>query len=669
MAAPRAPEGAPAGRSRRRRRWGGDRGARAARRLALAAALWLILPGGAPAPPGAAPGGGQPEAPLVHRIRFEGVEQLSEKRLRGTMRLRQKAWWRPFQRSHFYGTDQLERDLERVLSLYRGEGFVLARIEGVAVRHLSRELVDLEVRVREGPRAYLRSVSVGDAPPEVEAEARGALEARPGQPLREAQLQLDELRLQRLCEEEGYALAEVTQEQRFRADSVDVVFWVAAGPRVRVGQIDISGLTRTRPRVVRREIRVAPGEIFRRSRAAASQERLFELGLFRTVRILPVPPDSLAPALDRPELTMDLRVTLAEKPPGWYGFGLGLSSSDQLRLLGEWGYRNLMGRARALQVKGLVAFALTRAAGVSRSAPKERLVEVIYTEPWVLGSLWGQARTYAHFNREATFEEQIYGLVLGGRRDLSRGERLFGSIENKWVATTDSSAAQADYQTRFLSLALASDRRDFALDPQSGSYAQLRGEYAGGFLGGAASFGRIAASGSIYRPLARRLSWAARVRGGTIHPFGREPVAGPTESDLLRVPFEERFRAGGGTTVRGHAEGSLGPYSAGNQVLGGLVLLVMNTEVRFPLFWEFGGAVFLDAGNVWADYRDISWSRWANGWKRADYSPLDAVYGMGGGVRLRTPVGPVRLDYGLKLGRERPGSGRGEWHFSLGQAF
>jgi outer membrane protein insertion porin family len=608
--------------------------------------------------------------PRIRSIVFTGAEQVSPGKLRHAMRLHAKAWWRPFQRNYFYGTDQLEPDLERVLAVYRGEGLNMARIEEATVRYLSREWVDLEIRVREGRRAYVHSVAISGAPEGVRVKALGDFATRPREPLRETTLQADERRLQVLCEEEGYALAEVTRETRFVADSVDVILWVDRGPLVRVGEIEVAGLTRTRPQVVLRELRLERGDLFRRSRAATSQERLLDLGLFRTVRIVPTFSDSTVARREAPELSVALKVNLAEKPAGWYGLGFGYSSADQVRLLGEWGYRNLMGRARALQANGLIAYSLQRVAGSRRRGPKEEQLELIYTEPWIFSPLWGQVRTYARHNREATFEEDLYGLVLGARRDLTRTDRLLASIENKWVSTTDTTAARGWYQTRFVSLSYASDRRDFALDPHRGSFAQLRAEYAGGFLGGAASFARGVVNASAYVPLATRLTWAYRVRAGVTRPIGRGVAGEGEERELLRVPFDERFRAGGGTTVRGYGEGTLGPYTADGQVLGGLMLTVVNFELRFPIYWQFTGAVFLDAGNVWEDYRHMTAGRWVKGLTGHTYSELDVAYGTGVGLRWMTPVGPLRLDYGWKLGHERrAGTAPGEWHFSLGQAF
>ncbi|MFH1144113.1 MAG: BamA/TamA family outer membrane protein [Candidatus Eisenbacteria bacterium] len=612
-----------------------------------------------------------PRMPQIERIDFVGAEHLSGGKLREVMRLRQKVWWKPFQKTYFYGTDHLERDLERVLALYREEGFVFARVEEVVVRHLKPERVALEIHMSEGPRMIVSTVEVRGAEQPLAARLARLVTLRRGMPLRESRLQEQEQRLLLGCHEEGLALAAINREVRLRGDSAEVWLWIEPGPRVRVGDLRIEGLERTRPAVVRGEITLDRGDLLRRSEILAAQERLFELGLFRTVRLQPAYPDSLPDLPATGEIVADLTVALAEKSPGWIAFGGGVSSEEEVRLVGEWGYRNLFGRAHGLMLSGLISHSIAGGGAGSVRGVRERKIEANYSQPGLFGwPLRWHINPYYRFQREPTFEEDIYGLLLGGHRTIGRYERLAASLENKWIATTDSTAGRSEYQTRFLSLALIDDRRDFPLDPRYGRLAQVRGEYAGGFLGGAASFTRWIASTSFYIPLHRSITWALRARAGHIAPVGRGVGSEGEARPLLRVPFDERFRAGGGTSVRGYSEKSLGPYTADGQALGGLALLLFNVEMRFRLFWQLGGAVFLDAGNVWEDYRQITWRSWSRGWSGSTYSEVNAACSVGGGLRLQTPVGPLRLDYGLKVNRHRrPGTAEGEWHFSLGQAY
>jgi len=635
-----------------------------ARRRAVG--LVVLALAGAALQPGAARGAGETEPPRIRHIVFPGAEQLSERTLRGVMRLKPQSWWQPFRRNYYYGPDHLQADLGRVLLRYRDAGFPFARVEEARVRYVSHDRVDLEIPVREGPCIRVRRVDVLGATGKLRDRLTASIDTRPGSPAREVALQTEEEKLRQICAEEGHALAEVTREMRFCRDSVEVRYWIAYGPLARFGEVHVTGAERTRERVVRREARLRRGDILRRSRILNYQSRLFDLGLFRSVRITPAFCDTCPRTPG--EIGVDLVAAVSEKKPGWYGFGLGYSSADQVRLVGEWGYRNLMGRARSLQATALVAYPVGAALEEVGAGVKERQLELTYTEPWVFRTpLRGQVRGYLRYNREATLEEDILGLALQARRDIGRWSGLIGSIENKWIQTTDTTVARVHYQTRFLSVAISEDRRDFPLDPHTGQLNLLLAEYAGGFLGGSASFVRWTGSHAAYLPLGRAAAYRARL--GYIRPMGRGVAQTAGGRELLSVPFDERFRAGGGTTVRGHAEKSLGPYEGG-QPLGGLALIVANAELRFPVFWQISGALFLDAGNLWEDYRQITAARWTRGLRSREFSDLDMNYSFGAGVRLRTPVGPLRLDYGTSLNRAlRPGTSRAEWHFSLGQAF
>jgi outer membrane protein assembly complex protein YaeT len=628
--------------------------------------ILLALVAGAPAAFGQ--DAGEPEPPRIHQILFPGAEHLSAGTLRDAMRLKAKSWWQPYRRNYYYGPDHLERDLDRVLLQYREAGYPFARLEEARVRYLSPDWVDLEIAVREGPGIRVRDVSVLGADGDLRRRLVAGIDVRSGQPAREIALRMQDDELRQICAEGGFPLAEVTREMRFRGDSADVRFWIAQGPLARLGEVRVAGTEGTDRDVVSREAGVEPGQVLRRSRLLAYQARLFDLGLFRSVRITPAYCDT-CPHPDG-EMTVDLLVDVTEKSPGWFGFGLGFSSADQVRLVWDWGYRNLMSRARVLQANAVVAYPVGSALDALGPGVKERQIALTYTEPWLLGTpLRGQLSGYVRYNREVTLEEDIAGLALRARRDTGRWSALIGSIENKWIQTTDTTVARPHYQTRFISLALSEDRRDFPLDPHAGQLNLLLVEHAGGFLGGSASFVRLTGSHAAYVPLGRVVTSGYRVRLGYINPVGAGVAEAPNERPLLRVPFDERFRAGGGTTVRGHAENTLGPYEGG-QSLGGLALIVANAELRFPVFWQLAGAVFLDAGNVWEGYEQITATSWTHGLTSEEFSELDVNYSAGVGLRLRTPVGPLRLDYGSNLNRAlRPGTSRAEWHFSLGQAF
>ena len=606
------------------------------------------------------------DPPRVRHITLTGLGELSPGDLRGAMHLKQESWWRLGQRNFFYGTDYLEADLTRLVAHCRAEGFPFAQIENVVVRRLSADWVDIEIAMSEGPRIYIRGAELGPVPPAMRKDLEEEIHLPRGEPLRGRHLLAAEDRLLRICQDEGHALARIERDLHFAGDSVTVLYQIAMGPLVRVGEITTQGYQRTREPVIRREIVLREGDPFRLSKAVRTQERLFDLGLFRSVRITPAYDDSLRTGVSPAEIAVDLAVNVRERKPGWYGFGFGFSSNDRVRLLGEWGYRNLAGRARSLEAEAEIAYTVQEK-GLKQQfkRPKMWELQLIYAAPWLLNTptrwqIRGYYRYERRYDREPWLDEYITGLLLRARWDLTRFRRLIGSIENKWTE------GDSTYVTRFISLGLSEDRRDFLLDPTRGHVMQAKAEYAGRFLGGEADFTRMTASYAGYFTLSRGIVWAHRAKVGYVHPVGRSTgVLTPME----KVPFDERFFLGGGTTVRGYPEESLGPQEDG-QPQGGQALILLNAEIRFDLFWKLGAALFFDAGNVWADYRQIKWAHWRRGWTASGDSELNVAYASGLGLRLRTPVGPIRLDYGMHMGLGRSGAAEEtEWHLSLGQAF
>lgn len=630
--------------------------------LAGRAALLLLLLATA----GAAAAAREGEAPRLAAIRFEGNVHLDDGVLRSVMRLRQPSWWKPFGTPRYAGPDFLAVDLHAVEERYRADGFSFARVLDAEVLYNEREdEVRITVTVDEGPRIRLAGVRRRGLREAWERELATGSRLRRGTPLSWPDVIAERDRVSGYCSDRGFALGRTELSVRYDADTAEVVVDVDPGERVLVDSIKVSGLTRTWEGAVRREIRFERGDPLTSRRIMDSRRRLLDTGLFTRVRLVPQFPDSTGPVAN-------LDVELEERKPGWYGVGAGYSSSDQVALLSEWGRRNLDGRGRRLALTGKLYYSLDpqfRDGGINM---KEGLIQADFLEPWVFGTrMQWIVSPYLRWLRDTGFEQRTIGYDLTLRRELGRW--MLGSVglQTKHVRTTEKDI-RPRYTTRFVNLNLADDRRDNIFDPVQGRYAQVLGEYAGGLLGGTNRFGRLTLSWQGYHTLQPGWVFAARAKVGGIDPLGRGPVAG-TPADTLRlsrVPWEERFRLGGGNTIRGYSEGMVGRRDDQDRAIGGLALALVSLEVRFPLVSILQGGLFVDAGNVWADPQDFTFARFSRGFRNRQYNPLNAAWGIGVGLRVKTPVGPFRFDYGFKVGSGRaPGDPAGSLHVALGQAF
>ncbi|MFB3909957.1 MAG: outer membrane protein assembly factor [Candidatus Eisenbacteria bacterium] len=668
---------------------------RSGRRLRLAPLrcaplLWALIFSALLAPPASA----QSEAsPDVEAIEFRGNASIDAGDLRGVMKIRGPAWWNPFRRHPYLGPDYLTLDLYRITELYRDRGFPLAVVSDAEVSQGDDGKVRITITIEEGPAYRVRDVDLRGVQPSLLSRARRRLRIHGGDLLRRSKIEETTRDLTSFYQEAGYLRARIVADQRLdgrqgaadgqnggpQADlqpggahaepspgepQADLVFTVAEGPlfRMRDARVDTTAgrLTRTREAVVRREVLLEPGDIFRTSKVLKTQDRIYETGVFRTVRVV-AEPDTLGRPL------ADLRIVVHERVPGWYGFGAGYTSDDRVRLLAEWGNRNLDGAARRLQANADVAFSLDptfRGRGLPLKSAEGKLS---YIEPWIFGTKANSQTSLGHvYEKQNTFDQDITSLEEALKRSIGRFSSVSLGLTNKWVRTGDTLAVGTNYITRNASVGLEEDRRDNLLDPRRGSQANLLAEYAGGLLGGTTEFSRWSATGSWYLSLRGGKVLALRARGGYIIPVGSG--GGGDSLNVARIPFEERFRIGGGTTVRGYAENSLG-QSVGGEAIGGAAVLLGNVELRFPIAWLIGGALFLDAGNVWDDPRDIQLAQFARGLRDGQTDPRNVAFGAGAGLRFATPVGPFRIDYGLKIGERPSGEKPGELHLSLGQAF
>ncbi len=617
------------------------------------------------------------ELPAVESIRILGAHVASHGQLKSLMRTRAPSALTPFRRVP-YRRDILLRDLERLESYYADLGYLDATANLTSVV-TNQNRVRIVLTVTEGEPTVVHAVELRGLRVIRRHQALDAVETAVGARLSPTRVERDRQRLLELYADRGRPFTTVQDTVVVDGHRALVTFEVVEAPVTRVGEVTIEGTRATKQFVIRRELEFDTGDLFERHRLLKSREQLLRTGFFRDVRFVPAPADSVA----APRF-VNLQIVVSERKMGWMEGGVGYNSSKQLRLSGEVGHRNILGNAHRLVLRSRTDFDLDALIDRNRPALDEGRVELAFREPrlWSTRTV-GALRVFAELTREGErttqgiLEESVVGVALTADRGVATPLRVRSALENRWITQEsldqDLNPRRDVFVTRSLSFLVQHDLRDNPFDPTLGALRTMLAEIAGGALGGTADFLKLSIATSWYRSLVPGWVLAARIRSGWIRPFGEGGGVLP----LDRVPREERFRAGGATTVRGYPEDSLGPQviEPGQEEAltdRGLMTLLTNLEVRFPIGWRLGGAVFLDGGNVWEEAGDLDLGDF---WPESPLASIeDYRYSLGGGVRLRTPVGPLRVDYGYGLVRGEPerliaATGGGEWHFSLGQAF
>lgn len=552
----------------------------------------------------------------------------------------------------------LAADREAIASLYRGRGFPDARVLAPRVSEgPSPSTLEVVLPVEEGPRAVTSSRRVVGARTVASERLEEVLSVRPGQPLLPSALAADVAALRGLYAGRGIADLRIDAETEREEGGgeaerrVSVTYRIAEGDPVTFGKTVIRGQRLTRTEVVERQLAYSEGEPFSFSKVVETQQKLSRLDVFSRVEMGGFPSEA-----DAPRRTMLL--TLAEAKP-WsvtYGVGLEYDSGATRELnprlsLGVT-YGNLFGRA--LVVGGEARY----------SARESRLLLVARERDFLDWGIPLSVSAYGAEEARADFTVRRAGGFADTERRLS--SKVKATLRYQYEITEPSQDPGLDpaerqnqrNYTSSLGPGLTWDTRSDPIDPRSGGLVVSELKWAFPLLTADSDFLKLFAQGALYRPLGAT-TLALSVRAGLTESWKAcDEAAGPGCAPNLTVPIVERFFAGGRASHRAFGLDQLGiPGQTVNEqgeAYGGNGIFVANAEWRFPVYGDLRGSVFVDAGNVWADWRDVRLSqlRW----------------GAGLGLSYITPVGPLRVEYGWKLDRE-PGESAGEFHFSVGYPF
>lgn len=491
-------------------------------------------------------------------------------------------------------------------------------------------------RARPGPRTLVSEVGLTLASPASLGEPPPRLRLVTGQPYRESDVALDRAGLLAAYRNAGYQGVEVEARVEPSEAGVRVHFEVRPGPRSAIADVVVAGLADTRESVVRRSLGLQRGGPLSPHALLDAQRRLAGLGLFGRVAVRELDPDA------GPERSVLVEVEEARRTV--LAYGLGYAELEGLRGSVEWTRRNLFGLDRTLTLFG-------------RYGTRGNRAFASYREPWLLGR--SQELFLTGF-REEENRESFSFIRFGGLVQTVRSLAPRTSLILRWThqntqlfrVLVPPDEIDRQYQTSITfgpSLSLIYDSRDDPLEPRRGRFLSSDLQLSVPGLGGT-RFVRGFVQAAAYNRLSSRALLAVGARLGLSATYGGEPGQ--------RLPLPDRFFAGGDYSLRGFRTDTVGPLELGTSgqlvPTGGNALLLGNLELRFDLARGLTVAAFLDSGNVYPLVPDLT------------LSDLRASAGLG--LRYRSPVGPLRLDWGYKLDR-RLGESPSRLHVTIGHAF
>nr|WP_246282344.1 outer membrane protein assembly factor BamA [Paraburkholderia caffeinitolerans] len=586
----------------------------------------------------------------IRQINFIGNNTFSEGTLLDEMQLSTPNWFSWYTKNDLYAKDKLTGDLENVRNYYLDRGYLEFNIDSTQVS-LSPDKKDmyLTVSIHEGDPYTISGVSLAGNLLDRQAELKKLITVKAGQRFSAQKLKDTTKALVDKLGEYGYAFASVNAEPQIDQvhHAVSLTLQVDPGRRVYVRHVNITGNTRTRDEVIRREMRQLESAWFDSSRLALSKDRINRLGYFTDVEVATVPVEGT-----QDEVDVDVKVT--EKPTGTISLGVGYGSGEGPIISAGVSQDNVFGSGTSLSLNVNTATTY-RTLSVTQIDPYftidgiKRITDVYYrtTEP-----------LYYSSTNDTSFRIISYGADTKFGIPFSETDMVYfglGIEQDRLDIDANTPQTYKDYVDEFgrvsntvpLTVGWSRDNRDSALVPSRGYYAQANAEY-GTPIG--TEYYKADAQMQYYYSFARGFVLGLNFQGGYGNGLGGKPY-----------PIFKNYYAGGIGSVRGYESGSLGPRDATTgDPIGGSKMLVGNIELTFPLPGTgydrtLRVFTFVDGGNVWGSEGN---SVGANGLR----------YSYGAGLEWISPIGPLKLDLGFPIVKHT-GDQYQKFQFQIGTSF
>jgi len=574
----------------------------------------------------------------VRYIEVENNHALGDKAIRKRMRTKARFLWF----GNLFDEGVFKNDLKLIKELYAENGYIDAEIADANVDFFDEgERVRIEITVEEGEQYFIDFVKVDGNTIFDEGYLLGLTETESGDYYNRRQAELDAFEIQTFYSDQGYVLAAVKPRTTINSEEkeVSVTYRVSERDLMYVSKIDIKGNVKTKDSVIRRKVTMLPGERYDGGKIRRSRQKLLNTQFYKDVYIN-------TEATDRRNYR-DLIIEVEEDKTGSFNFGAGFSSNDAF-----------IGQIQILQSN----FDLFNPPSFTGAGQKFNLTlrpgtvlneyQLGITEPYFMGYPFAAGFNVYFVDREYDeYDQESFGGQLSFGKDITdfSSVGLSYNISDSEISNVDEDAPQSikdeegSRTKSSISLSFTNDTRDSYIDPTTGHKYSASLELAGGPLGAETDFVKLRGEARWFRPLTEKFVLMTRLEAAVVEEYG--------DSDL--VPLFDRFFTGGATSVRGYEYREVGPREDGDPI-GGKAKLEGTLELSYPLIDIIKGYAFFDFGQVWEEVEDFGQNK------------INASIGLG--IGLRTPVGPIRIDYGYPLNPDDD-QGSGEIHFTTGISF
>ncbi len=578
----------------------------------------------------------------ITSVRFEGNAHFSDRVLRKQMKTRQKTIFAFVDKSGRLDETQLQDDLQKIREFYQNHGYVDVAVRDVRKERTSGGALQIVIVVDEGPLYHVGKISFVGYKATNEQKLRALLKMKEGDVYSAKAIKDDAKAMADAYGSGGYVdLTVIPESSPAHGGLIDLTYRIEEGQRSYVERINIIGNTRTKDKVIRREVLIAPGDVFNTVRVETSKKRLENLGYFSKVETFPVDTGV--------EGRKNLDIQVEEKRTGSLNFGAGFSTVD-----------SLIGFIELTQVN----FDITNWPSLTGGGQKFRIrlqgglqrkdAEVVLTEPWFMDR--PIAVSFSGFYHEANYlsslyDQRNYGFSLDVRKGIlpylyaTLGYRL-ENIDAFNIAASASPQLVAETGSSTKSVVTASlvfDRRDNPFLTRRGERITYTWWVAG--PGGTEQIYGFDVEASKYW----HLPW------DTILLVNAEVAGVDSWGDQTKlVKIYDRLFLGGSNNLRGFEFRDVGPKDEDGEPLGGQSMARVTVEYTFPIIEKARGAIFYDTGFVNT-----------NPW---DYNFNNVASDIGFGLRLDLPIGPLRLDYGIPI-QQAGNHGSGKFNFNVGYQF